>query len=76
MDLGHPGKEGKDRQSLGSEGKGRVDSPNSPRTTVTQQVTRLARNEFDKVDLSQVWKGLACDARDTGLKPTENEELI
>lgn len=30
-------------------------------------VGRLVRNEFDKVDLNQVLKGLACEARETGL---------
>ena len=28
---------------------------------------RLVRNEFDKVDLSQVLKDLACNTRETGL---------
>lgn len=39
-------------------------------------VGRLVRNEFDKVDLNQVLKGLTCKARETGLEPAENEELI
>ena len=46
-----------------------MDLWNSPSTIMTQgvMVGRLVRNEFDKVDLSQVLKDLACNTRETGL---------